>query len=190
VVFRSVRRRLPASDAEDLTQSFFLRAIERRSLRPAHLESGCFRPYLLAAVRHFVANEQARQRAEKRGGGAELSTFDDDRTPGPRSLTSAPPGGPEDQLERSRLDCALTAALAAVLGSAGKERQRQRVEALLPHLEGLDRAADGARLAGELGMSETAVRVALHRLRRKVGRHLAAAGYPGVHRCGSREQIW
>jgi RNA polymerase sigma-70 factor (ECF subfamily) len=185
VVYRSVRGRLPASDAEDLTQSFFLRAIEKRSLGQARMESGCFRPYLMAAVRHFVANERARQRAEKRGGGAELSTFDDDRSSGRRSLTSSPPGGPEDELERVRLDRALTAALAALLGSAGKEAQRQRVEALLPHLEGLDRAADGARLAGELGMSETAVRVALHRLRRRLGRHLAAAGYPGAHPCGS-----
>jgi RNA polymerase sigma-70 factor (ECF subfamily) len=126
-----------------------------------------------------VANEWARLRAGKRGGEAEFTTLDDDHTPGRRSLTSAPPGGPEEALERDRFEQALEAALGSLLGRAAKDRERRQLETLLPHLEGLDRTVDGARLAGELGMSEAAVRVALHRLRRKVGRQLTAAGYPG-----------
>jgi len=180
VVYRSVRRQFPASDAEDLTQSFFVRAIERRSLREARLAFGCFRPYLLAAVRHFVANERARQRAGKRGGEAEFLTFEDDRTPCRCSLTGTRPGGPEEQLERARFDQAWEGALARVREEARGDSERRRVEALLPHLEGLGRSASCERLAVDLGMTQAAVRVALHRLRRKIGSSLAAAGFRGL----------
>ena len=59
----------PPHDAQDLTQAFFARLIEKDWLRPVHPDRGRFRSFLLAALKHFLANERDRGRAKKRGGG-------------------------------------------------------------------------------------------------------------------------
>ena len=178
IVHRSLRRcGCRAAEAEDLTQEFFLRAIESRSLGQARLGSGCFRPYLLAAVRHFLLNQRAGERARKRGGEATFVAFEEDRTACRCSLTCPPPCGPEEQLERARFARAWRNALARVREDAHEEGARRRLETLLQHLDGPDRVAGYATPADELGMTEAAVRVALHRLRRKMASALRDAGY-------------
>ena len=57
-----------AEDARDLTQGFFLRLLEKRDIGSADPLHGRFRGYLLGSVKHFLANEKARQRAEQRVG--------------------------------------------------------------------------------------------------------------------------
>ena len=57
-------------DAEDLTQAFFARLLEKRRLKSAQRERGKFRSFLLTSLKHFLTNEWHRARAEKRGGGA------------------------------------------------------------------------------------------------------------------------
>src|SRR5262245_47207076 len=59
-------------DAKDFTQAFFARFLERGSLQAATPERGRFRWYLLASLKHFLANEWQRTRTEKRGGGKSL----------------------------------------------------------------------------------------------------------------------
>src|SRR5262245_10964344 len=56
-------------DAQDLTQAFFTRLLEKGDLRLADPERGRFRSFLLAALKHFLAHERDRARAQKRGGG-------------------------------------------------------------------------------------------------------------------------
>src|SRR5437870_13744125 len=58
-----------AADAEDVTQAFFARLLEKQTLRHADPDRGRFRSFMLASLRHFVANEHDRQTAKKRGGG-------------------------------------------------------------------------------------------------------------------------
>ena len=55
-------------DAEDLTQGFFARVLEKHYLRAFERERGRFRSFLLGALKHFVANERDWARAQKRGG--------------------------------------------------------------------------------------------------------------------------
>lgn len=70
-VYAFLRRRSYSHDAaEDLTQSFFARLIEKKYLQQADAARGRFRSFLLAAVTHFVLNEGDREAARKRGGGA------------------------------------------------------------------------------------------------------------------------
>ncbi len=176
VVYRTMRRRCGSPDeAADLTQAFFLRAIESRSFARARLTCACFRPYLFAAVRNFLRNERARERAGKRGGRLVLGGFDETHTPPCASLTSPSLGDPDAVLGRARFQDAWKAALDRALADARDSGERRRVELLLPHLDGLGRTAECRRLAGDLGMTPGAVRVALHRLRRKVGGYLASA---------------
>jgi len=63
------RRGYPADQAQDLTQEFFIRVLEGRYLDRADPEKGRFRSFLLTSLKFFVADEEDRQRAHKRGGG-------------------------------------------------------------------------------------------------------------------------
>ncbi len=64
------RRGYPADRAQDLTQEFFIRVLEGRYLDRADPEKGRFRSFILTSLKFFVADEEDRQRAQKRGGGA------------------------------------------------------------------------------------------------------------------------
>jgi len=76
-IYAFVRRRgYSQEDAKDLTQEFFSCVLEKNYLEDANPSRGRFRSFLLAAVRHFLANEWNRQRAQKRGGGLHTITLD------------------------------------------------------------------------------------------------------------------
>ena len=66
------RRGYPADQAQDLTQEFFIRVLEGRYLDRADSEKGRFRSFILTSLKFFVADEEDRQRAHKRGGGKVL----------------------------------------------------------------------------------------------------------------------
>src|SRR5581483_9134665 len=69
-LYADAGRRLPtADDAQDLTQGFFAQLLEKAYLRQADRQRGRFRSFLLTAFKHFLAKEQERAHALKRGGG-------------------------------------------------------------------------------------------------------------------------
>jgi hypothetical protein len=109
-----------------------------------------------------------------------LGGFDESQTPVCASLTSPGLCAPDGLLDRARFEDAWKAALDRALADARDTAERRRIEMLLPHLDGLGRAADCAGLADDLGMTPGAVRVALHRLRRKVGGYLTSAPRHGA----------
>ena len=91
----------PVPEAQDLTQGFFSRLLERHYLHAVQPERGRFRAFLLAAFRHYLANEWDRARAEKRGGRCQFISLDealaesrftrelaDDATPERRSVAN------------------------------------------------------------------------------------------------------
>ena len=158
--------------AEDLTQGFFARLLEKDDLRLADPERGRFRSFLLGALRHFLANEHDRQRAAKRGGGRALLSLDSSALQEVEDglrLEPAAEATPEREFERAWA-CAVLARARARLGEeqsqAGKHAQWQALE---PFLSTTDERGHGADLAQRLAISENAVRVALHRLRRRFG---------------------
>ncbi|MDW8310439.1 MAG: RNA polymerase subunit sigma-24, partial [Verrucomicrobiales bacterium] len=76
-LYAYVRRRGHSrEDAEDLTQAFFARFLAKNYLEGLSAERGRFRAFLLAALKHFLANEWDRARAQKRGGGAPHLSLD------------------------------------------------------------------------------------------------------------------
>lgn len=161
-----VRRR--AGDdalADDLTQGFFASLLERKALAAADRDRGRFRAFLLTAVKYYLADQYDRASAKKRGGGRPDVSLDQRSADGP-SLEPPDPGAAPDREYDRQWALALLDAVRARLDSelaSGSEPDRMRRLAAL--LTGADaRYADVAR---ELGMTESAVKVAVHRLRKR-----------------------
>ena len=156
-------------DAEDLTQGFFARVLERDLFQVASPERGRFRSFLLTSLKHYVANEREHARAQKRGGVVPPLPLELDTA---RSRYSSEPhheSSPEAVFDRR---WALTVIdrvmmrLRADFRGRGKEELFDRLKV---HLLGSERQASYRETAAELGMSESALRVAIHRLRQQFG---------------------
>ena len=165
-VFAFIRRQGRSADqAQDLTQGFFTRLLEKRELGHADQNRGRFRSFLLTACRHFISNEDDRMRTIKRGGAAAAIPIDLVEAEGryERALVSVET--PERLYERQ---WALTL-MAVVLDSlrneyaaAGNERLFDRLSEFVTDPTGTH--ADAAR---DLDMTIPAVKMAVHRLRRR-----------------------
>ena len=170
-VFRFLRREGRDEDtARELTQEFFARLLGRNRLDAVDPGRGRFRSFLLGAVKHFLADQRDHERALKRGGGREpvpisQSTAGETTTemqlPDPKG---PPPDSAFDRDWASTLVDRAVQTLAAEAVSGGKQAQ---FAALKPWLLGEVPAFSQAGAAHQLGMSEGAVKVAVHRLRRR-----------------------
>ena len=155
-------------DARDLTQEFFARLLGGRMLAGAGEEKGRFRAYLLGAVKHYLADTRDRLRAAKRGAQHEHVSLEADTDASPGIAGSAAEAQASDALFDRQwglavLDLALTA-LAAEHEAQGKAGQFQLLKPWLTTDSG---AESQAQIAAKLGMSEGAVKVAVHRLRKR-----------------------
>jgi len=162
-----------ADDAQDLTQSFFARVIETDGLASADPAKGRFRSYLLGAMKHFLANEWRRSRAAKRGGGARLVEWSEVNAES-RFGGAARDDDPEAVFDREWALETVAGALRALGEEMTRAGKGEQFEALKGTLTGEDDVAR-AELAARLGMSEGAVKVAVHRLRRRYRELLRAA---------------
>jgi RNA polymerase sigma-70 factor (ECF subfamily) len=159
------RRGYPADQAQDLTQEFFIRLLEGRYLDRADPEKGRFRAFLLTSLKFFVADEQDRQRAHKRGGGAVVSlefSLGEERYQREPAHDETP-----DRIFERRWAL-------AVLDRVVKRLQNEFVQHGRPeHFERLkvfllgQSDAPYAALAREMNTSEGALKVAIHRLRKR-----------------------
>lgn len=154
-------------DAQDLTQEFFARLLERNTFAQADPERGRFRSFLLASLKNFLASEWEKARAQKRGGGAQMISLQLD-TAETRCARLAAPGDTPDRAFDRQWALAL---LDAVLGRLRQEYTDAGREHLFV---GLKDTLSGGRseipyrdLGAQLGMSEGAVKVAAHRLRQR-----------------------
>jgi RNA polymerase sigma factor (sigma-70 family) len=153
--------------AEDLTQDFFAKLIEKNYLGDADRSRGRFRSFLLVSVKHFLANEWDRDRALKRGGGqahVSIDTVEAERWYAPAATEDVTP---EDLFERrwalSLLERVM-ARLRAEYTAAGKAAQFQVLQPFL------NREVDETRYqdaAAQLGASAGALRMSVLRMRRK-----------------------
>jgi RNA polymerase sigma-70 factor (ECF subfamily) len=166
------RRGYPHHEAQDLTQAFFARLLEKNALKAADPVRGRFRSFLLSSLEHFLSNERERQQAQKRGGNTLMFSLDDTTAAARYRLEPADESTPERLLDR-RWALTLLESVHARLKqewlAAGKSRQ---FEALEPFLSGEPAATDYAACAARLGLNEGAVRVAVHRLRKRLGQLL------------------
>jgi RNA polymerase sigma factor (sigma-70 family) len=155
------------ADAEDLTQAFFAMLLEKEVLRHADPARGRFRSFLLTALKNFAANVHARNTAAKRGGGAHLLPLDFEDAEGRFSLDPASSESPERSFDRRWALTLLDRAMFRLQDESLKRSKQEHFTALKPHLTGDEPQLSYAETAAALGMSEGAVKVAVHRLRRR-----------------------
>jgi RNA polymerase sigma factor (sigma-70 family) len=168
-VYAFIRRRgrTPA-DAEDLTQSYFARFFEKGYVSAFRPEAGRFRTFLLTSVTHFLANEWDRERALKRGGGVRHLSLDAASAEERLRLEPVDRATPEAIFERQWTAAVLARCLERVRAEQTASGTLARFERLKSFLTGEGVPGDDyASLAPELGLSESTVRVAVHRLRRR-----------------------
>jgi len=165
-LYAHVRRQgMSPSDAQDMTQAFFERVLEKRTLESADRERGRFRSFLLASLRHFMADERDRLTAWKRGGRVQHVPLDPTAAEClfEQELAGQEPDEPgyDRAWARSVMD-----RVRQRLGSeADRNRRRPLFDAL--HSEGSAEPEPYEVIGGRLGMTEGAVKLAAFRLRQR-----------------------
>ena len=161
------RRGCSPPDAQDLTQEFFVRLLEGNWVAKADRERGRFRSFLLSAMKHFMANEWNKAHTQKRGGRQPILSLDDESAEQRYRLEPAEQATPESLFERGWVLTLLEGVLARLEEEYCHTGKQAWMEAIRPALTSDRGALDYAQMAHKLGMTETAARVAVHRLRQR-----------------------
>ncbi len=162
-------------DAQDLTQEFFARLLANHGLQGVSPLKGKFRSFLLASINHLLADERDRANSQKRGGGEPLLSLEAETAEERYRLEPLDELTPVKLFER-RWAAAL---VEQVLGQLEEEYSRTGrglvYRVLQPFIPGEGPGRDYTVAARQLGMSEGAARVAVHRLRQRFGAMFRAA---------------
>lgn len=167
-LYAYVRRRgHTKEDAEDLTQAFFARLLQRNDFERLSQERGRFRAFLLASLKHFLVNEWKRENRRKRRGEAQILSLDWQKGESQFQLAATTEPTPDKVFDREWAVALLAKVIERLRGeyvAEGREKQFTNLKIFLT-------AGKGARpypeAANVLGMQEGAVRVAVHRLRKR-----------------------
>ena len=174
-LYAFIRRRGETADhSRDLTQAFFLHLLEHDFLQGVSPSSGKFRSFLLASLKHFLADEDAKAHALKRGSGVTPISLDFRSDEGLPLIEPIDDRTPEDAFERQ---WALTVLRHAIDRLRQNERADGRIdqfEKLKGLLTGVGHETPYARLAEDLNQSEAAVKMTVRRLRKRFGKTLRA----------------
>jgi len=159
------RRGYSAEEAQDLTQEFFIRVLEGRYLDRADPEKGRFRSFIMTSLKFFVADEEDRQRAHKRGGGMVVSL---ELSSGEERYQREPAHNetPEWIFERRWALSLIDRVVEKLREEFARHGRPEHFERLKVFLLGQSDAPYAA-LAQEMNTSEGALKVAIHRLRKR-----------------------
>jgi RNA polymerase sigma-70 factor (ECF subfamily) len=160
------RRGHQAHEAEDLTQEFFARLLGPHFLANVDRQKGKFRSFLLASLGHFLSDQRDRARAQKRGGGRAVISLDSLDAETRYGLEPAQDITPERMFEKQWALSVLEKVLSRLRAELAGEGKAALFEALKETLTG-GRSSRYAALGAKLGMTEAAVKMAAHRLRRR-----------------------
>ncbi len=167
-LYAYVRRRLGNThEAQDLTQDFFSRLLEKDIVASADPDRGRFRSFLLTSMKNFLSNERDKARAEKRGGGRVPISLDFES--GESRIQHEPSNTltPEKLFEREWTLTLLDRVLALLRERYIATEKGHHFEVLKPFITGGDVPGGYAEAAQQLGMSETAAKSAAHRMRQR-----------------------
>jgi RNA polymerase sigma factor (sigma-70 family) len=169
-VFAFIRRNAPDEDsARDLTQEFFARFLARGSIDNVKPQRGRFRSFLLGAVKHFLADMRDHDRRLKRGAGQPNESLDANaETSASLQAPDSKVTSPDREFDRKWALTLLGRALAAMSQEYKEAGKSAQFEALKPWLTGDGESISQAEAARQLETNEGAVKVAVHRLRRRL----------------------
>jgi RNA polymerase sigma-70 factor (ECF subfamily) len=154
-------------DAEDLTQEFFVQLLQKGTLTRADPVRGRFRSFLLASLGHFLAHEWEKSRALKRGGAQKMVSLDVATAEQWYALELSDQCTPDKAFEK-RWAMALLRQVLDRLESEYSQQGRQELFAVLKEtIAGIKDGQSNAELGSRLNMTEGAVKVAVHRLRKR-----------------------
>lgn len=172
------RRGIDPEDARDLTQGFLTSLVERSDFANLSHERGRFRAFLLASLKHYLANDTARRRTQKRGGHATLLPLEFETAEGRYRVEPAETATPETLYERQWALVAIERVLTQLRQDWESAGRVDEFDALKACLLGQAPPDGYAGVAQRLGSTEGAVKVAVHRLRRRfqdrLKQHIAA----------------
>lgn len=154
-------------DAEDLTQSFFARFLQKNYLEKLRAEHGKFRAFLMAALKHFLANEWDRANRQKRGDGVLPLSLDWQDADQRYTIEPADNLSPDKIYDRAWAVTLLERVISRLRDENAAPDKAAAFAALKPFLTVGSNDIPYAKAAGELGMTEGAARVAVLRLRRQ-----------------------
>jgi len=166
-LYAYVRRRgYSPHDAQDLTQGFFARLLEKNTLGAITREKGKFRSFLLSALNHFIVDEWKKARARKRGGGGiiSLDARDAETRVGREPVDALTP---EKSFEQNWALALLETVYQRLQREYETEGKATMFNELKSCLVGVRSSVPYAELAGRLGLAENTVKVSVHRLRRR-----------------------
>jgi len=161
-------------DAQDLTQEFFARLLDKQALAQVKREGGKFRSFLLAALNHFLVNEWAHHHAQKRDERKVAFSFDALDPEARYRCEPTDEATPEVVFDRQWAATLLEQVKNRLRDEYATEGKLALFERLQPRLTGAEPRLPYANLAAELAMSESAVKMAVHRLRQRYGELLRA----------------
>jgi RNA polymerase sigma-70 factor (ECF subfamily) len=154
-------------DAQDLTQAFFARLLGTDDLRAVDPERGKFRSFLLAALRHFLANARDFAKAAKRGGGQTVLSLDFMQAEARYAREAASHLTPEKLFHRRWALEMLQSVLRRLREEWAEPGKQEFFAAVEDWVSGGEPTRTYADVAAELDMTEGAVKTAVHRLRRR-----------------------
>jgi RNA polymerase sigma-70 factor (ECF subfamily) len=156
-----------AHQSEDYTQAFLAFLLDKHGLRLADPKRGRFRSFLLASLKNFLSNERARAAALKRGGGRKILSLDVENAERKYALKPREELSPEKLFARSWALTVLDRTMDRLGAEAAHAKKPELFEKLRVYLTADKNSAPFREMATELDMSEGAVRVAAHRMRRR-----------------------
>ncbi|MGN6554949.1 MAG: RNA polymerase sigma factor [Verrucomicrobiota bacterium] len=167
-LYAYVRRRGYAkADAEDLTQAFFARLLTKNWIGGVDHAKGKFRAWLLAALKHFLANEWDKAQAQKRGGGAALLSLDWQTADTQFQVAATDEPSPDKAFDREWALALLAKVIERLQQECAAEGRVKVFEQLKRFLTADKNQLAQSEIAQSLGVTEGAVRVAIHRLRKR-----------------------
>lgn len=160
--------------AADLTQDFFTYLLTNKGLAVVDRSKGKFRSFLLASMKHLLANEWDRAHRQKRGGGCEHFSLDTTAAEGRYQLDPPDAETPEKLYERRWAETVLDTVTSRLQAEFAATGMAGRFEVLKLFLLADEEPASYAQTAGQLNLTEGAVRTAIYRMRQRYGELLRA----------------
>lgn len=154
-------------DAQDLTQDFFARFLEKNYVRHADPQKGRFRTFLLTSMKHFLANAHERDLAQKRGGAQTVFSLDAANAEQRLAREPADDLTPDVIYERRWAATLLERALSQLEQESTSAGKTKLFAELKPFLARESSDGEYTTMAGRLGMTANGVAVAVHRLRER-----------------------
>jgi len=154
-------------NAQDLTQEFFARLLERKYFQLADRKRGRFRSFLLTSLKHFLIDEWNKANREKRGGGRQIISLDAELTETRFRAEPADERSPEKAFDRQWAMAVLDRVLDQLQAESVSTGRGPVFEELKSCLTGGENESSYAEIGGRLGMTEGNLKVTVHRLRRR-----------------------